>query len=369
MSRPRRILRTLLAVGTIGQIPGVLMAGALIAPLPALAGAALVSIPFFVRFSRGLRPDGVERGPLAYMLLGFYWWWGASMLAGCLFPLAWIVARLAGGTTHAAAAVALGIGLVGGFGGVTWNRIRAQLRRVDVRIAGLDPALDGYRIAQLSDLHMGGHTTPERVRGWVDRVNALGADLVAVTGDLITMGDAHIDRVAEELGRLRAADGVALCLGNHDYFGDTDRLVSGLEREGVEVLRNRGRVVESARGGRYYLAGVDDTWSRRADVAATMATHPRPLPAIVLAHDPHLFEACAKAGATLVLSGHTHGGQVALPLLSRTVNIARIAYRYTAGLYRKGDSWLYVSLGAGTTGPPLRIGAPSEITLLTLRAA
>jgi predicted MPP superfamily phosphohydrolase len=378
MSNPQRwsrIRRVILIVGLAGQLPGTALLAALFGALPAVALALLLSGPFVFRVVRGSLIRESEGGLSGAALLAFYTWWGASLFAGFAFLPAIALAPLVGAGERGAAAAALVAGLAGALLGVTWNRLRPRLYHVDVPVEDLHPGLDGYRIAQLSDLHLGGHTPAARVRGWVDRVNALGADLVAVTGDLITHGDQHVERVAEELGRLRARDGVALCMGNHDYFADAARLVDALERAGVEVLRNRGRVVHAASHDgdgdppSYWLAGVDDTWSRRADVASALAGRPAQLPAIVLAHDPHLFDECERHGATLVLSGHTHGGQLALPLWPRTLNAARVAYRYTAGLYRRSRAWLYVNRGAGTTGPPLRIGSPSEIALITLRRA
>ncbi len=361
--------------GLVGQLPGALLLGhALAARAPTAAWAAplaltlAASLALAARLALGMT-ERAETGAVGAALYLFYVWWAASLVALLAAAPAWLAAWALGAPLAAGSAAALAAGLVAAGGGVSVQRTFARLRRVEVRVPGLPRELDGYRIAQLSDVHMGWHTPRERVRRWVDRINALGADLVAVTGDLITSGDRFVDAVAEELGRLRGRDGVALCMGNHEYFGDVRRLVAGLERAGVEVLRNRGRVVR--RGGAcYWLAGVDDTWQRLADVERALAGRPDGAPAIVLAHDPDLFDECAARGATLVLSGHTHGGQIALPLLfSRTVNFARLRHRYTAGSYRRGAAHLYVSRGAGTTGPPLRIGAPSEIALITLRAA
>ncbi len=359
--------------GLLGEVPGVLLVAGALSPrlgggaLPAALGiCAAISIPLVVRLRVGLVP-GAERGILGTTVAVFFAWWGACFVGAIAAPFAWLASRAVGAPGWEACAGALAVGAVAGASGATFRRTRPVLRRVEVAVPDLPAALDGYRIAQLSDLHMSGYTPPARVRRWVERVNALGAELVAITGDLITSGDAFVDEVGRVLGELRARDGVAMCMGNHDYFGDHRRLIAGLSARGVEVLRNHGRLAGD--GTRYWLAGVDDTWSRLADPGRALEGRPDGVPAIVLAHDPSLFERCAALGATLVLSGHTHGGQVAVPLLGRFLNPARLASRYTAGLYRRGRSHLYVSRGAGTTGPPLRIGAPSEITLITLRRA
>jgi uncharacterized protein len=156
-------------------------------------------------------------------------------------------------------------------------------------------------------------------------------------------------------------------MGNHDYFTDAEHLVRELERNGLSVLRNRGVVVERD-GARLYVAGVDDTWTSRNDLTRALAARPEGVPTVLLAHDPDLFPLAHARGVELTLSGHTHGGQLAIPGLRR-LSLARVITRWTMGLYRLGDSWLYVNLGAGTTGPPVRWGAPSELVVLTLRRA
>jgi len=132
------------------------------------------------------------------------------------------------------------------------------------------------------------------------------------------------------------------------------------------VLRNRGLELRRA-GGAIYLAGVDDTWTRRHDMARALEARPPGMPAVLLAHDPALFPDAAARGVDLVLSGHTHGGQVAVPLLARKLNLARLITRFTSGLYHSGASTLYVNRGLGTTGPPVRLAVAPEIAVLTLR--
>ncbi len=132
------------------------------------------------------------------------------------------------------------------------------------------------------------------------------------------------------------------------------------------MLRNRG--VELRReAGAIYLAGVDDTWTRRHDVARALSARPPGMPAVLLAHDPVLFPEAAEHGVDLVLSGHTHGGQVAVPLFARKLNLARLITRFTNGVYQSGTTTLYVNRGLGTTGPPVRLAVAPEIAVLTLR--
>jgi predicted MPP superfamily phosphohydrolase len=189
---------------------------------------------------------------------------------------------------------------------------------------------------------------------------------VALTGDYVTHGDAFHEDIAAVLAAMHGRDGAVAVMGNHDYFGDGERLVTLLRGRGVRVLRNQRHEVCRG-GGAITLVGVDDTWTRRADVARSLEGCASGAPIVALAHDPRLFPELARRGAALVLSGHTHWGQLALPFLATRYNLSRLSYRYHAGLYRENDAVLYVSPGLGTTGPPLRLGAPPEITLLTLR--
>ena len=134
------------------------------------------------------------------------------------------------------------------------------------------------------------------------------------------------------------------------------------------MLRNRG--VELRRdGAAIWLAGVDDTWTRRHDLPRALAERPAGMPAVLLAHDPVLFPDAAARGVDLVLSGHTHGGQVAVPLFARKLNLARLMTRFTSGVYRSGTTTLYVNRGLGTTGPPVRLAVAPEIAVITLRRA
>jgi predicted MPP superfamily phosphohydrolase len=184
---------------------------------------------------------------------------------------------------------------------------------------------------------------------------------------MVTSGVEFHEDVADVVGELRATHGVFASMGNHDYFGEGEPLVSMLRARGVRLLRNDGVVLDHA-GVKIWLAAIDDTWTRRDDLPRAMGGRPEGSTTILLAHDPHRFEAAADAGANVVLSGHTHGGQVAMPFLYRAANLARLTHRYTVGFYRRGASVLYVHPGLGTTGPPMRLGVAPEVTILVLRA-
>jgi predicted MPP superfamily phosphohydrolase len=235
-----------------------------------------------------------------------------------------------------------------------------RLRRLELRLPRWPAALDGYRIAQISDLHFGPILDRRFAKRIAARVNALEADLCAVTGDLV---DGPVARVAAEvapLAELRARDGVFFVTGNHDRYSGADEWVAEVERLGWTALRNRSVELGPAEA-RFALAGVDD---RPADLERALGSVVSSSPVVLLAHDPRGFREAARAGVDLQLSGHTHGGQIwPFGLL------VRLAVRFVAGLYREGESQLYVSSGTAFWGPPMRVGTRAEITLFTLRAS
>jgi uncharacterized protein len=266
-----------------------------------------------------------------------------------------------------AATYVVGLALAGY--GIVYRRRRFLTRRVDVRVEGLDEAFDGYRIVHLSDLHIGALTPKSFGMRWTRAANALSADLAVVTGDMVTSGTAFHADIAAVVGSLKAKDGVVVSMGNHDYFGgDGEPLMSLLIEAGVRVMRNEGDTIRRG-GGSVYLAAIDDTWTRRADLERALRERPEGTPSILLAHDPDEFRAAAKRGVDLVLSGHTHGGQVAVPFLAREYNLSKLQHHHTLGVYRRGKSTLYVHPGLGTTGPPIRLGVAPAIVEITLRRA
>lgn len=243
-----------------------------------------------------------------------------------------------------------------------WVRISSH----EIPIVGLPEAFDGYRIVHLSDLHIGNFDTGRQLEKWVRMANHLEPDLVVVTGDLANSGDFAIDAVCEGLKGVVAQQGVAIVLGNHDYFLETEILVSRLELSGLRVLRNSG--LRLRRGGEEILvAGVDDTWSGRADITRALEGWDGAAPVVLLAHDPRVFRRALSRGIALTLSGHTHGGQFAVPFFPRR-NFSARSYKFTTGLYRVGSASLFVNRGLGTTGLPIRLGVAPEIALLTLKA-
>lgn len=251
--------------------------------------------------------------------------------------------------------------------GSTAGRAWARVTRVEVPVEGLPPEFDGYRIAHVSDVHCGPYVPAWMFLGWARRVRSLDADLVALTGDLITAGEGYLDDVAAFARALAARDGVVACMGNHDYFHTVDGVVQALDRAGVTLLRNAATIV-SRHGAPLHLAGVDDRWTHRDDVDLALRDVPPGAPVVMLAHDPAGWPEIARRGVALTLSGHTHGGQFGVPIGAR-LNLGRLASRYSAGLFRRGPRALFVSRGIGTTGVPTRVGMAPEIALLVLRRA
>jgi predicted MPP superfamily phosphohydrolase len=251
--------------------------------------------------------------------------------------------------------------------GIALGRYDYVLEDVPVRLRRLPRTLDGYTIAQLSDLHIGAFTPLWWGNRWVAAANAAKADLVVVTGDMVTSGVAFHEDIAELVGGLRARDGTYVIMGNHDYFGEGEPLVSLLRGTGAHVLRNQGVVLERD-GARLFLAGMDDTWTKRANLDASLEGRPAGVPTVLLAHDPDRFPHAVSRNVEVVLSGHTHGGQIAMPFLARFINASKLAHRYHVGLYEDGDSTLYVHPGLGTTGPPMRLGVAPVLALIKLRA-
>jgi predicted MPP superfamily phosphohydrolase len=382
--RPRmsRFLSILIAVTVAIHIPFVAAFGYLAtirgwpAPWALACGAGIVGVLVFVWRARAGGRD-VRVGPVLPALVDVPYFIHWCTCVWCLVPsvgslVCFPIVELTRGEplawplrfyfwTYVAGLVVCGYG-------VLVRRKWFVVKDVEVKIRGLDPSFEGYTIAHLSDLHIGTLTPRARGEKWTRAANARTPDLAVVTGDMVTSGTAYHPDIAAVIATLRAKDGTFVSMGNHDYFGDGEPLISLIEARGVRVLRNEGTLLER-NGAKMYLAAIDDTWTKRDDMNRALRDRPDGMPVILLAHDPDRFPQAADRGVMLTLSGHTHGGQIAFPFLSRWVSLARIAHRYNVGLYRLGESWLYVHPGLGTTGPPMRLGVAPAVVILTLRAA
>jgi len=238
---------------------------------------------------------------------------------------------------------------------------------VDVVLPRLPPALDGFTIVQLSDLHVGPTIDRRFVQDLVDRCHGLGADLYALTGDLVDGAVGQYRAAAAPLADLRAPHGVYAVTGNHEYYHGVDPWIAELSGLGVRYLRNQ-RVTIERDGAAFALAGVDDHNARGAghgpDVGRAATGRDPDLPMVLLAHQPRQVHAAARHGIDLQLSGHTHGGQIwPWHYLVKLQQGGLLA-----GHYRIAETQLYVTRGCGFWGPRVRIGAPLEITRVILRA-
>lgn len=368
--RRRRRRRLLLFAHALTAVVHVLPAAALLALLPAW-GALPFALAAWLLTAFRLHALALDRRRPRWLTLlvdePVFWHWGGCLLGLMLFVMAlplWALGWLPP-TSVALLAYALGLSVSGWS---VWGlRRRPRVRRVEVPLSGLPPALDGYTVLQLTDLHIGSFDPPSRGARWVEMANALEPDLTVVTGDLVTSGVEFYDDTAELLGRLRARDGVLVSMGNHDQW-DAERLIAAIRAHGPEVLLNEWRRVVRD-GATLVVAGIDDRYSGRADLDAALAGRPEGGPTLLLSHYPDFFERAAAQGVELTLSGHTHGGQIGLPLFGDRLNIASLSGHRSRGLFRSGSSQLYVSSGLGTTGPPMRLGVAPEIALLVLKRA
>ncbi|MBA2645162.1 MAG: metallophosphoesterase [Pyrinomonadaceae bacterium] len=240
------------------------------------------------------------------------------------------------------------------------------VERHAVGLRRLPAALDGLRVVHLSDIHHSPFTGREQVERAVEMANSLQPDIIALTGDYISHEREYAAPCAEMLGRLHARYGVYAVLGNHDHWVDAPLITDLFRAEGVHVLVNEGMRFEH-RGASFWLAGVDDTMVGLEDLPLALAGSRDDEMKLLLAHNPIVLRRAARAGVDLVLSGHTHGGQVTWR--SERSASGRVRRRLLRGLGRQGDTQIYVSRGLGTVVLPVRYGCPPEVSLLQLRCA
>jgi uncharacterized protein len=241
-----------------------------------------------------------------------------------------------------------------------------EVTETDVFIGGLPRAFEGFRVAQVTDVHHSRLVPLAEVRRVVELTNSARADLVVLTGDYTTARRGYIEPCAEALGGLRAPEGVWAVLGNHDHYNDAELTTRALERRGVNVLANANTTLR--RGGEELsLAGVDDWGWGKSDWARALGGLDLSRPSLLLSHEPGVLDLPQTRGVSLILSGHTHGGQVCLPLVGAPARFVE-AFRYLRGLYERDGVQLYVSRGTGMIGLPVRLGARPEVAVLRLRS-
>jgi predicted MPP superfamily phosphohydrolase len=363
------------ALGRSGPTPLVLLPAGLL-----LLSANVLAVPRLTRLRHTRGPAG--RAARLYADLGV-----ATLLVGCAVAASWVGLLLLAGLLGAVGAGPVpafelfrggSMALVGGTAvlaawGFTLGQARIERTHLRVEIEGLAPELEGLRVVQISDLHIGNALEGERLTLAVERGNAVQPDVLVLTGDLFDFDPAHVDDGARRLAGLRARHGVYAVLGNHDTYVGADLIAEALARHAPNIHLLRDDIVRLPVPQPLYLAGVEDPgrrWFHRGlrypALDAVAARRPDDGPVLLLVHQPEAFVQAANLGFPLVLSGHTHGGQIALPLPGGHVNLARLMTPMTRGTYRRGGTLLYVNRGLGVGGPAMRINCDREIATLEL---
>ena len=266
--------------------------------------------------------------------------------------------------------------------GTIFEANRPRLVSIEIPLPRLADPWDGFRIAQLSDLHYDDYFSVVPLRKAIDIVNGLQPDLVVLTGDFVTARGqrSHVAAVqavkaatkmiepcAQLLAQIRARSGILAALGNHDLDSDTAHIVEVLQAHDIPVLRNRSVPFERE-GTRLWISGVDDILLGRPKLDRALKGIPSDEPVVLLAHEPDWADYVAKHPVDLQLSGHSHGGQIRIPFLGAPY-LPPLARKYPWGLRQIGRLTLYTNSGIGTIDLPIRLGCPPEVTLITLRKA
>lgn len=267
-----------------------------------------------------------------------------------------------------ASTLGTGLAAFGGFQyGTRVEPLRLRLERVEIPCLKLPPSMDGFKIVFMSDFHLYPHTRIEQVIEAVDVANSCKPDLVALGGDYVLSTAEAIFELAPALAKLNARVGVFSILGNHDHWQGDEIVVQGLTQSGIPVLRNTGLTIDIGRD-QFYLAGTDDGWVRRNDLKSALESRPEGLFTLLLMHEPDFADEASSDGRVAIqLSGHSHGGQVRLPLYGSPF-LPPYGRKYDMGLYKVGDMQLYTNVGIGVTAP-IRLNCPPEVTEFTLTRA
>ena len=384
-----------------------------------LTTIASVVCLFFFAYNIGLyiSPWKIPRGDSTHLTLRhvlfeapFWWWFVGSWVGFGLVMVFWMVGRAGGAAAwvyrkarkvaagHAAApipAIALdppslarrrlleqtavavsAVPFVAAAYGLLYGRLDVEVTRPRIGLARLPRAFEGFRIAQLSDFHISPFTTGDEIRRCVTIANGLKADLVALIGDYVASDPQAQSEVVQALAGLRAPYGVFGCLGNHEIYTETEDSITLLfAAVGIRILRQERALIQS-HGEMLNLIGVDSQQLRfsrdheghlvdRYLEGSEKLVMPD-MVNILLSHNPNSFDRAAELGIDLTLAGHSHGGQLALSFINRGLTLVYPETPYVSGRYEKRGSQLYVNRGIGTTGPPIRIGARPEITVLEL---
>lgn len=245
---------------------------------------------------------------------------------------------------------------------------RYEVSETDIFLRDLPASFDGFRITQLTDVHHSRIVGIDAVRRTVDLANSTKPDLIALTGDYTTSYRRYIEPCAEALGSLNAPEGVWAVLGNHDHYTEPELTARALEHNHIAVLNNANTTLW--RGSDVLqLSGIDDwSWAGTNWPRALYGLDQKRT-TVLLSHQPRVLDFAEAEKIGLIISGHTHGGQIDLPLIGPPARFATAELKYPQGLFRRGDTQLYVSRGTGVIGLPLRFGVRPEIAVLRLRRA
>lgn len=329
---------------------------------PSIAWALLVilamlpALPLFLR-----RSSRTATHWIGYAVLGIFSTLLVLVLLGDVVRLAYHLFRLTFDARAAGLTILAGAGALSLVGFVQARCPRT--RNVDIVIDGLPAELEGYRIVQWSDVHVGPTIQRRFVQRLVEKTNALNADAVAITGDLV---DGHLDELREHvapMSDLKSRDGVFYVTGNHEYYWRAGEWCPALEAHGLTFLKNEHVVIERG-GAKLVMAGVTDPvgrYTHRQDVPKALAGAPAEGIKVLLSHRPQMASEASKLGVHLQLSGHTHGGQF-FPFNLLIHKFQPIV----AGLHAVGRTWLYVNRGTGYWGPPSRLAVGGELTVIRL---
>ena len=243
-----------------------------------------------------------------------------------------------------------------------------EITVTDIWLRRLAPPHEGLRIVHLTDIHHSLYTPLDDVQRAVHLSNRLRPEFVALTGDYVTLSPDYIWPVAEALGKLRARLGVFAVLGNHDFDVDADEITHALRSQHIHVLRNSHRVLRHGSAA-LWVIGVDDVWYGADDLRGALRSVPTRDPKVLLCHNPLGIHRAAAHGIDLVLSGHTHGGQVRLPVVGSVYGRSKLGVRFVDGWNRLDGTQIYVNRGIGKVLLPVRVACPAEIACLRLRKA
>ena len=332
-----------------------------------------------------IRADGLAQAFSRSWIIGSI----AALLAGLLLAIAFVVfggsvwllqlvLEIPEPVRTLVVAVGGGLAVTFGFGAILWGYLIGQrwvrVQRVELPLPGADASFPRIEIVQVTDLHIGPMLRAAKLRSYVDRINMLAPDVIVITGDIFDFDPQYIDEGVAELARLRAKHGVFAVLGNHDVYTGADDVAAALARgTDIRLLRDEWARIDVGEHA-FCLAGIEDPgegWREKVSDHAALdrlgAEAPRDIPRVLLAHRPSWFGHAARAGFPVVLAGHTHGGQLRLPLL-RNWNVSRIIAHHTSGRFDVDGATLYVSQGLGVAGLPVRLNCPREISLIGFAA-